>query len=74
MGIVECDSMLMLLGVSNKLNEKERDVVIPLLMRGFHDLASEAGTKVTGGQTVKNPWVIIGGVGTAVASRDEFIM
>ena len=35
MGVSECDNMLMLLGVSSKFTEKERDVVVPLLMRGF---------------------------------------
>lgn len=35
MGVTDCDNMLMLLGVSTKLTEKERDVVIPLMMRGF---------------------------------------
>lgn len=35
MGVTECDNMLMILGVSSKLTDKERDVVVPLLMRGF---------------------------------------
>lgn len=35
MGVTECDNMLMLLGVSTKMTEKERDVVVPLMMRGF---------------------------------------
>ena len=35
MGVTECDNMLMLLGVSTKMTEKERDIVMPLLMRGF---------------------------------------
>ena len=35
MGATECDNMLMLVGVSVKMTEKERDVVIPLMMRGF---------------------------------------
>ena len=35
MGVTECDNMLMLLGVSTKMTEKERDVVIPLMIRGF---------------------------------------
>ena len=48
--------MLMLLAVSTKMTEKERDVVVPLMMRGFKDCALEAGSTVTGGQTVMNPW------------------
>ena len=35
MGVTECDNMLMLLAVSTKMTEKERDVVVPLMMRGF---------------------------------------
>jgi len=35
MGVVDCDNMLMLLGVSTRLSEKERDVVIPLVIKGF---------------------------------------
>ena len=38
------------------------------------DLCTEAGTSVNGGQTVINPWVIIGGVASAVCKKSEFIM
>jgi selenide,water dikinase len=49
MGVTECDNMLMLLSVSNKLTEKERDLIIPRMIQGFKDLAQEAGTTVNGG-------------------------
>ena len=39
---------------------------MPLIMRGFKDCALEAGTTVTGGQTVMNPWCTIGGVATTI--------
>lgn len=74
MGVVNIDNMLMLLGVSQKLTEKERQVVVPLIMDGFADLAEEAGTSVTGGQTVVNPWLTIGGVATSICENEEFIM
>jgi len=35
MGVTECDNMLMILGVSRQMTDKERDVVIPIMMRGF---------------------------------------
>ena len=35
MGVTECDNMLMLLAVSQKMVEKERDIVVPLMIRGF---------------------------------------
>lgn len=74
MGVVNCHNMLMLLALSKEFSEKERDVVIPLLMKGFQDTALEAGCKVTGGQTVVNPWCIIGGVATTVCKEGDVIM
>ncbi|PIO66013.1 hypothetical protein TELCIR_12285 [Teladorsagia circumcincta] len=35
MGIVDCDNMLMLLGVAVELSEKERDIIISMFIRGF---------------------------------------
>uniref|UniRef100_A0AAX7VJW9 selenide, water dikinase n=1 Tax=Astatotilapia calliptera TaxID=8154 RepID=A0AAX7VJW9_ASTCA len=74
MGITECDNMLMLLSVSQKMNEKDRERVMPLMIRGFRDAAEEGGTSVTGGQTVINPWIIVGGVASVVCQPNEFIM
>ncbi|XP_030379648.1 selenide, water dikinase-like [Scaptodrosophila lebanonensis] len=73
MGVIECDNMLMLLTVSTKMTEKERDIVMPMIMRGFKDTASEAGTKIGGGQTIVNPFCTIGGVASAVCYPDEYI-
>lgn len=35
MGIVDCDNMLMLLGVAVDLNAKERDIIVSLFIKGF---------------------------------------
>ena len=35
MGVTDCDNMLMLVATSNKMSEKERDTIMPLIMRGF---------------------------------------
>lgn len=53
---------------------QEREQVMPLMMKGFRDAAEEGGTSVTGGQTVVNPWIIIGGVATVVCPPTDFIM
>ncbi len=66
MGVFECDTLLMLLAASTDMQEQERNVVTRRLIEGFSDLARQAGTSVTGGQTVLNPWPIIGGVATSV--------
>ncbi|KAM9678892.1 LOW QUALITY PROTEIN: selenide, water dikinase 1-like [Trichechus inunguis] len=73
MGVTECDNMLMLLGISNKMTDRERDKVMPLIIQGFKDAAEEAGMPVTGGQTVLNPWIVLGGVARTVCQPNEFI-
>jgi len=74
MGVIECDNMLMLLAISQKMSDKERDIVVPLMMEGFKDAAYEAGVSVNGGQTIMNPWLLIGGVATTVCAQNEFIL
>jgi selenide,water dikinase len=74
MGITDIDNILMVLGVSTKMNELEKEVVTSQLIEGFDATAKEAGSIVTGGQTVFNPWPMIGGVGVAAVAQDEFLM
>lgn len=89
MGVVECDNMLMILGVSRDLSDIERDIVIPMIMQGFkvcsniigniirlltQECAQEAGTSIQGGQTIRSAWLTLGGVATSVCHRSEFIM
>lgn len=71
-GVPECDFVLMLLAASRDMPEDQRTIATHEMVRGFRDACSEAQTTVTGGQTVLNPWPIIGGVATTVVARDEF--
>jgi len=73
-GVMEVDNMLMKLSISYHLKDKERDVVVPLMMKGFRDAAKKAGTSITGGETVSNPWCMIGGVATSVCTPQEYII
>ncbi len=54
MGIDRVDHMLMILGVSLKMSESEREIVTREMIRGFNDCASEANTMITGGQSIMN--------------------
>lgn len=38
------------------------------------DAVLEVGSRVTGGDTVINPWCTLGGVATAICTSDEYIM
>ena len=72
MGVSRVDHMLMVLGVSLEMNKDAREIITREMIRGFNDCATEAGTKITGGQSIMNPWPIIGGVANVVLKESEF--
>lgn len=72
-GVVDCDFVLMLLAASNDMPDDMRKNCTRAMVRGFNDACAEAQTSVTGGQTVLNPWPIIGGVATSLCTEDEFV-
>lgn len=55
----------MLLSTSTKFTDKQEDAVLPQIMSGFRDCCFAAGTQVRGGQTTRNPWVLLGGCATS---------
>jgi selenide, water dikinase len=69
MGISRVDHMLMVLAVSMDMDAKEREVITREMIKGFNDTAAEAGTKITGGQSILNPWPIIGGIANTVVRK-----
>ena len=73
MGISRVDHMLMILGISLQMKESDREIVTREMMRGFNDCANEAGTSITGGQSIMNPWPMIGGVANVMCMDSEFI-
>merc|ERR1712061_272007 len=73
MGLSRIDHMLMILGISLEMRENDREVVTREMMRGFNDCAEEAGASITGGQSIMNPWPMIGGVANVMCREDEYI-
>lgn len=73
-GAEEISSIQMLLGISSKITQKERDVIAPLIIRGFKDAAEIAGVHIKGGQTLVNPWMLIGGTATSIVPRNSLLM
>eukprot|EP00808_Paulinella_micropora_P000461 g35936.t1 len=74
MGVDHVDNVLMILACSLDMEKKHRDIVTKEMIRGFDDLCKEAGTQVSGGQTILNPWPIIGGVAKSVCKDKDIIM
>ena len=73
MGIDRVDHLLMILAISEKMSESEREIVTKYLIRGFADCAVEAGAELTGGQSIMNPCPLIGGVANVVCDESEYI-
>ena len=73
MGIARVDHMLMILAVSLEMAESEREITTREMIKGFNDCCLEARTLVTGGQTILNPWPIIGGVANTMCDEGEYI-
>lgn len=71
-GVSDCDFVLMLLAASRDMPDDQRAICTREMVRGFRAACDEAGTAITGGQTVLNPWPIVGGVATSVAAEGEF--
>jgi len=73
-GVVNCDNILMILAASTEMSKLQREICTKLMIEGFNDAAKEAETEVTGGQSVLNPWPIIGGTATSICTQEEIIM
>ena len=72
-GVEYCDFMLMLLAASRDMDSKDQAICTREMIRGFRDACDEAEAPITGGQTVLNPWPIIGGVATSIVAEGEFV-
>jgi len=73
MGVHQIDNVLMILAASKHMEIAERDIVTRKLIEGFNDTCKEAGVDCTGGQTVINPWPMIGGTAMSACAKGEFI-
>ena len=72
-GVPYCDSMLMLLAVCRDMEEEHQEICTREMVKGFRDACREAECPITGGQTVLNPWPIIGGVATSICAEGDFV-
>lgn len=72
-GCTEMSNMLMILACSTQMDRAHRKIVTELLVKGFQDACAEAGIVITGGQTVLNPWPILGGVAIATVPRSSLV-
>jgi selenide,water dikinase len=74
MGVTDVDNVLMLLASSIDMPEAYRNIVTAQMIKGFDEQCKLAGTIVSGGQSVRNPWPIIGGVAQSICKASDIIM
>lgn len=73
-GIVEVDTLSLMLNISNKMTEKEQEVIINYITKGFKDQAYLAGVNVNGCQATLNPWMTCGGLAATVCYNEEILV
>lgn len=74
MGVVDIDNVLMLLATSLEMPPEYATIVTAQMIKGFDEQVKEAGSIVSGGQSVRNPWPIIGGVAQSICKAEDIIM
>jgi selenide,water dikinase len=73
MGVHQIDNVLMILAASRNMESETRDIVTRAMIEGFNYTCQQAGVECTGGQSVVNPWPIIGGTAMSMCNTTEFI-
>lgn len=75
-GVTDLDKVEMLISSPTNLTDKQRDIVVPLIMKGFQRATKDSGCygNVTIKSVIVNPWCIIGGIATAVCRKQDIIL
>jgi len=69
MGAVDVISLQAFLGYPAELPEE----IAAEVLKGMNDFMAGIGSQVTGGQTIKNPWPVFGGICLGVAHPHEIV-
>ncbi|XP_043665203.1 inactive selenide, water dikinase-like protein [Vespula pensylvanica] len=72
LGIAKVTNIRLFLGISNRIEINDRNIVMSMVIRGFKDTAKTAGTLVRGCQIIGNPWSSwIGGTASTVCTHQQ---
>ncbi|KRT81827.1 hypothetical protein AMK59_5738, partial [Oryctes borbonicus] len=72
-GVVDIDNVSLIISLSENMTEDERNIIMPLIIKGFKDNAASVGLKIDINNATYNPWCIIGGTATSVCTQIEYI-
>lgn len=72
-GVTQIDHVNILISSPTEFSEEERDIVLPLLLKGIAEHAKSVKVKFSLVKVSLNPWCIIGGIASAVCKVDEIV-
>uniref|UniRef100_A0A336MR31 CSON003452 protein n=1 Tax=Culicoides sonorensis TaxID=179676 RepID=A0A336MR31_CULSO len=72
-GVTMIDKIKMIISAPTEFTEKQRDVVLPLMIKAFKDCADEIKTTLDIDWMAVNPWCMLGGIATSVCHESEII-
>jgi selenide,water dikinase len=73
LGVTDIDNCLMILASSLDMPQQSREIVTKLMIRGFDEHTKHAETVVSGGQSILNPWPIIGGTAKSICLQRDIL-
>lgn len=72
-GVTQIDHVNILISSPTEFTAEERDIVLPLLLKGIAEHANSIKVKFSLVKVSLNPWCIIGGIASAVCKEDEIV-
>lgn len=72
-GVTTIDKIKMIISAPTNFTDKQRDIVLPLIIKGFNDSAAQIKTTVDIDWMAINPWCIIGGIATSICHESEIL-
>ncbi|KAL5285130.1 hypothetical protein ACFFRR_007083 [Megaselia abdita] len=72
-GVTKIDHVNILISSPTEFTEEERDIILPLLLKGIAEHANSIKVKFSLIKVSLNPWCIIGGIASTVCKVDEIV-
>lgn len=72
-GVTVIDKIKMIISAPTNFTDKQRDVILPMLIKGFKDSAAQIKTTIDIDWMAVNPWCMIGGIATSVCHELEIL-
>lgn len=73
LGIVDVVTTRMTLSIPLRMDYSHREIIAPMIIRGYRDAARESKSQVVCADILTNPWCLIAGTASAICTLYQFI-